>query len=120
MIAGDELCDEDIAEIGLVLVEALEHAHARGVIHRDVKPQNVLVPSRRKTTPVSRRRLGRRRRSSPTSVARDSRATTRSRRTGDVLGTLAYMAPEQSEGHEAGPPADLYSLALVLYEAFRG
>ena len=41
-------------------------------------------------------------------------------RTGDVLGTLAYMAPEQSEGHEVGPSADLYSLALVLYEAFSG
>ena len=37
-----------------------------------------------------------------------------------MFGTLAYMAPEQSEGHEAGPPADLYSLALVLYEAFTG
>ena len=41
-------------------------------------------------------------------------------RTGDVLGTLAYMAPEQSEGREAGEPADLYSLALVLYEALCG
>ena len=41
-------------------------------------------------------------------------------RTGDVLGTLAYMAPEQSDGGEAGEAADLYSLALILYEAFSG
>ena len=40
--------------------------------------------------------------------------------TGDVLGTLAYMAPEQAEGLEAGAPADLYSLALVIYEALTG
>ncbi len=41
-------------------------------------------------------------------------------RTGDVVGTLAYMAPEQADGHEAGPEADLYALALVLYEALTG
>jgi serine/threonine protein kinase len=119
LIAEDELCDEDIAEIGLVLVEALEHAHARGVIHRDVKPQNVLVPSVEEDTPS---RSGG---SAPAAkladfggarLAGDDALT----RTGDVLGTLAYMAPEQSEGHEAGPSADLYSLALVLYEAFTG
>lgn len=119
LIAADELCDEDIAEIGLVLVEALEHAHARGVIHRDVKPQNVLVPSMKDDTPS--RNGG----SAPAAkladfggarLAGDDALT----RTGDVLGTLAYMAPEQSEGHEAGPSADLYALALVLYEAFTG
>jgi eukaryotic-like serine/threonine-protein kinase len=119
LIQSDELCDEDIAEIGLVLVEALEHAHARGVIHRDVKPQNVLVPCAEEDT-QSRPSV-----SDPAAkladfggarLAGDDALT----RTGDVLGTLAYMAPEQSEGHEAGPSADLYSLALVLYEAFSG
>jgi hypothetical protein len=119
LIAADELSDEDIAEIGLVLVQALEHAHARGVIHRDVKPQNVLVPS------VEDHTTSRGGGSSPAAkladfggarLAGDDALT----RTGDVLGTLAYMAPEQSEGHEVGPPADLYSLALVLYEAFTG
>ncbi len=120
LIADDELCDEEIVEIGVVLVEALEHAHARGVIHRDVKPQNVLVPS--DTTEQTPSRGG----GSPAAakladfggarLAGDDALTL----TGDVYGTLAYMAPEQSEGHEAGPPADLYSLALVLYEAFSG
>jgi hypothetical protein len=121
LIAADELCDEDIGEIGLVLVEALEHAHARGVIHRDVKPQNVLVPageteeetpSRAAVLPAAAKLAD----FGGARLAGDDALT----RTGDVLGTLAYMAPEQSEGHEAGPAVDLYSLALVLYEAFTG
>jgi eukaryotic-like serine/threonine-protein kinase len=119
LIAEDQVSDEDVLEIGLALVGALEHAHARGVIHRDVKPQNVLVPndaieygfSTANTPTVAKLAdFGGAR------VAGDDALT----RTGDVFGTLAYMAPEQSEGEETGPSADLYSLALVLYEAFAG
>ena len=119
LIAEDQLSDEELLEIGLALTGALEHAHARGVIHRDVKPQNVLVPSDAGEQTPSR--------GSAPAVAKladfggarlaEDEALTRA---GDVFGTLAYMAPEQSEGHEAGPSADLYSLALVLYEAFSG
>jgi hypothetical protein len=119
LISEDELADEEVLEIGMALLSALEHAHARGVIHRDVKPQNVLVPGDvAEHTPT--------RGASPppakladfggARLAGDDALT----RTGDVLGTLAYMAPEQSEGLEAGPAADLYSLALVLYEALSG
>jgi eukaryotic-like serine/threonine-protein kinase len=118
LIAADALADEEVLEIGVALSGALAHAHSRGVIHRDIKPQNVLVPD-----PVSDP-------SGPTvsmcaakltdfggaRLAGEDALT----RTGDVLGTLAYMAPEQSEGEEAGEAADLYSLALVLYEALCG
>ena len=119
LISEDELTDEEVLEIGVALLSALEHAHARGVIHRDVKPQNVLVPSDAaehtpthgaSPPPAKLADFGGAR------LAGDDALT----RTGDVLGTLAYMAPEQSEGHEAGPTADLYSLALVLYEALSG
>ncbi|HEY5287358.1 MAG TPA: protein kinase [Solirubrobacteraceae bacterium] len=119
LIAEDQLADEEVLEIGVALLEALEHAHARGVIHRDVKPQNVLVPSDAaahtpargaSTAPAKLADFGGAR------LAGDDALT----RTGDVLGTLAYMAPEQSEGHEVGPAADLYSLALVMYEALSG
>jgi hypothetical protein len=119
LIADDDLQDEEIFEIGIALCEALEHAHARGVVHRDVKPQNVLVPSdvveptpRRGSTPAAAKLAD----FGGARLAGEDALT----RTGDVLGTLAYMAPEQSEGHEVGPPADLYSLALVLYEALCG
>jgi serine/threonine protein kinase len=117
LIAADELEDERIVAIGLDLAGALEHAHSRGVIHRDIKPQNVLIPD----TPLSRAAGERPVAAKLTdfggaSIAEEDALT----RTGDVLGTLAYMAPEQSEGREVGVQADLYSLSLVLYEALCG
>ncbi|HEX3392392.1 MAG TPA: serine/threonine-protein kinase [Solirubrobacteraceae bacterium] len=120
LIEQDALCDEEIVEIGLTLAAALAHAHARGVVHRDVKPQNVLIPEdavrvtpgRGDASPAAAKLAD----FGGALLAGDEELT----RAGDVFGTLAYMAPEQSEGHAAGPPADLYSLALVLYEAFTG
>ena len=109
---GRSLGDEEVLEIGLALTDALAHAHARGVIHRDVKPQNVLVPH----DPDERGGVAKLTDFGGARLAGEDALT----RTGDVLGTLAYMAPEQSEGREAGEPADLYSLALVLYEALSG
>ncbi|HTB70545.1 MAG TPA: serine/threonine-protein kinase [Solirubrobacteraceae bacterium] len=118
LIADDELADDEILQIVVALCGALEHAHARGVIHRDVKPQNVLVPHREDASPPAEADgcvakltdFGGARLSGQDALTR----------TGDVLGTLAYMAPEQSEGRGAGEAADLYSLALVLYEALSG
>jgi hypothetical protein len=112
LIAEDVLGDEEILEIGLALCDALAHAHTRGVIHRDVKPHNVLVPGDRSARGPAAKLTD-----FGGALLDGEQALTR---TGDVLGTLAYMAPEQSEGREAGPPADLYALALVLYEALTG
>jgi hypothetical protein len=110
LIAGGGLADEQVLEVGLALAGALAHAHARGVIHRDIKPQNVLVPRDRAKGAAKLTDFG-------GASLLDGEALTR---TGDVLGTLAYMAPEQSEGAEVGEQADLYALALVLYEALSG
>jgi eukaryotic-like serine/threonine-protein kinase len=103
------LSDREIGEIGADLCEALDHAHSRGVVHRDVKPENVLVADdgelRAKLMDFGIARLA------------DAAALTAP---GDVVGTLAYMAPEQAEGRAAGPEADVYSLALVLYECWAG
>ena len=110
LIRTGELDDEQALRIGLDLIDALEHAHERGVIHRDIKPQNVLVPQGEARAAAKLTDFG------GASIAEEDALT----RTGDVLGTLAYMAPEQSEGREVGEQADLYSLALVLYEALSG
>jgi serine/threonine protein kinase len=112
LIADDQMTDEQILEIGIALADALAHAHARGVIHRDIKPQNVLVPDE----PENGHGVAKLTDFGGASMAGEDILT----RAGDVYGTLAYMAPEQADGHEATEPADLYSLALVLYEAFSG
>ena len=116
LIAEDELSDEEVLEIGVALCDALSHAHARGVVHRDVKPHNVLVPNEESPSRASAAPAAKLADFGGATLAGDESLT----RSGDVFGTLAYMAPEQSDGEEAGPEADLYSLGLVLYEAFSG
>jgi eukaryotic-like serine/threonine-protein kinase len=108
--AGD-LSDREIGEIAADLCEALDHAHSRAVVHRDIKPQNVLVAENGNGVRAKLMDFG---------VARltDGAALTAP---GDVVGTLAYMAPEQAEGRvDVGPEADVYSLALMLYECWTG
>jgi eukaryotic-like serine/threonine-protein kinase len=112
LLEQGKLSDREILEVGVALCDALAHAHAQGVIHRDVKPSNVLVPSRSSGS-------GDRAKLTDFGVAHVIGGATLTH-TGDIVGTLAYMAPEQAEGREAGPEADLYSLALVLYEALTG
>jgi hypothetical protein len=111
-LAAGKLSDREILEIGISLCEALDHAHDQGVIHRDVKPSNILV-SNRSSNVAGRAKL------TDFGVAHVVGGDSLTR-TGDVIGTLAYMAPEQAEGREVTPSADLYSLALVLYEALTG
>jgi serine/threonine protein kinase len=104
-----ELSDREIGEIGADLCEALDHAHSRGVVHRDIKPQNVQVID---DTEVRAKLMD----FGVAHLADDAPLTA----AGDVVGTLAYMAPEQAEGRPAGPEADVYSLALTLYECWSG
>jgi hypothetical protein len=106
------LSDRDVVQIGVALCDALAHAHQRGVIHRDVKPLNILIPDAVADggAPAKLTDFGVAR------IAGDDALT----RTGDVVGTLAYMAPEQAEGAEVGAEADLYALGLCLYEGLSG
>jgi eukaryotic-like serine/threonine-protein kinase len=106
------LSDRDVLRVGLALADALAHAHERGVIHRDVKPQNVIVPD----APAEARAAAKLLDFGVAHLAGDEPLT----RTGDVVGTLAYMAPEQAAGERVDERADLYALALVLYEALAG
>jgi eukaryotic-like serine/threonine-protein kinase len=110
--AAGEVSDRDVVRIGLALADALAHAHERGVIHRDVKPQNVMVPDRPRS-PYGAAKLTD---FGVAHLAGDEPLT----RTGDIVGTLAYMAPEQAAGEHVDERCDLYALGLVLYEALAG
>ncbi len=108
LAAEDALSDREIGEIGADLCEALDHAHSRGVVHRDIKPQNIQVVDGQPRAKLMDFGIA---------LLADGAGLTA---TGDVVGTLAYMAPEQAEGREAGPEADVYSLAITLYECWSG
>src|SRR3712207_3169656 len=94
-------------EVALQIAEALRAAHERGVIHRDIKPRNILVTD---SGHVKVADFG---------IARAAEATTTSH-LGDILGTAKYMSPEQAMGEPVGPASDLYSLGVVLYEMLTG
>ena len=96
-----------VAEIVGEVAAALDHAHANGVLHRDVKPANILL---RDDGLVKLADLG-------IATGADHTRITLS---GVVLGTASYMSPEQVEGEETGPASDVYSLAAVAYEALSG
>src|SRR3954452_6551922 len=106
------LSDRDVLRVGVALCDALAHAHGRGVVPPDVKPGNVMVPDH----PDDGQGVAKLTDFGVARIAGEDVLT----RTGDVVGTLAYMAPEQAEGGDAGEEADLYALALVLYEALAG
>src|SRR5262245_54437724 len=101
-----ELTDRMVAEVGADAAAALTHAHRAGVVHRDVKPENILVgDGEAKLVDFGIARIA----GEPTLT-----------KTGGVVGTVAYMAHEQADGLRPGPAADVYSLALTLYGCFCG
>lgn len=109
-LSEGSLSDREIAYIGIDLCHALEHAHRAGVIHRDVKPQNVMVPAENNQVHAKLMDFG------VAHITCGERLTG----TGDVVGTLMYMAPEQARGEKITAAVDVYSLALTLYEAWAG
>src|ERR687889_2431586 len=101
------LSPEAAADVALQVAEALQAAHERGIIHRDVKPRNILIAG---SGHIKVADFG---------IARAVESTTISQ-SGDILGSLNYMSPEQAAGERVGPGSDLYSLGVVLYEMLTG
>jgi eukaryotic-like serine/threonine-protein kinase len=95
------------AAVALQMAEALRAAHERDVIHRDIKPHNILVTG---SGDVKVTDFG---------IARAASSSTMTR-TGHILGTAHYISPEQAMGEHVGPASDLYSLGIVLYEMLTG
>ena len=104
LVAGRRFTFEQVAAVVARIGDALDHAHGHGIVHRDVKPSNILLeqndPARAWLADFG--------------IAATTR--TAGRYTTGALGTAAYMAPEQARPSSVGPPADLYSLGCVAYE----
>ena len=103
---------DELIPLTAAISDALAFMHQRGVVHRDVKPANILLP--RDPLP-----------SAPFAKLADFGIARlvdgcRSTATGSVIGTAAYLSPEQADGRDAGPPSDIYSLGLVLIECVSG
>ncbi len=108
---------ETIIRYGQQISSALEHAHDCGVIHRDLKPLNVIV------TPGGDAKIldfGLARKGDPADFDKQTLETVSTQTSAGLAGTMPYMAPEQFEGGGASPRTDLWSLGVVLYEMTSG
>jgi serine/threonine-protein kinase len=104
------LLPEVAALIAAQIADALAVAHDRGIVHRDVKPDNVMLEKRGKSARVVLTDFG---------VAHITGLETMTA-SGALVGSPAYMSPEQARGHDVGPPADLWAVGVLLYQMVTG
>lgn len=102
--------NKEVISISLQVASALAHAHANGVIHRDIKPQNMLVSSSGKNTGCVK--------VTDFGIARAASSTTKTG--GDAMGSVQYFSPEQAQGGFVDARSDLYSLGIMMFEMITG
>jgi len=112
------LTTDEVLDLGIQVAEALTEAHSRGVIHRDIKPQNVIVTPRGQVKVLDfglARMTQSERPSDP-----DAKTETQLTEEGYIVGTVAYMSPEQLRGVPVDTRSDIFSLGVLLYECAAG
>jgi serine/threonine-protein kinase len=127
--ADGPLPPREAARLVATIARAVDHAHSLGILHRDLKPSNILLANGRRepagsddSSPAgSRRPFAEEPKVTDFGLAKKIDATVSLTRTGDVVGTPSYMAPEQAGGRkDLTPAADVYSLGAILYELLTG
>ena len=117
-LLASPLTTDEVLDIGIQVAEALSEAHSRGVIHRDIKPQNVIVTPRGQVKVLDfglARIMQKDRPSDP-----DAKTETQLTEEGYIVGTVAYMSPEQLKGVPIDTRSDIFSLGVLLYECAAG